>query len=48
MGVWVSSTTYHAGDAVSETGSSYVALGTNSDVDPATDVAGPGNNLGQF
>jgi hypothetical protein len=42
MGAWVISTTYHAGDAVSETGSSYVALGTNSNIDPATDVAGPG------
>ena len=41
---WKSSTTYAIGDAVSENGSSYIALTANTNIDPATDVAGSGTN----
>ena len=44
IGVWSSSTAYSIGAAVSEGGSSYIALTANTAVDPAADVAGSGGN----
>jgi len=41
---WSGSTAYSIGDAVSENGSSYIALQANTNIDPATDVAGSGGN----
>ncbi|WP_052572540.1 collagen-like protein [Holophaga foetida] len=41
---WSSSTTYAAGDAVSEDGTSYVALTISTAIDPATDVSGSGGH----
>jgi hypothetical protein len=41
---WSSSISYSIGDAVSENGTSYIALRANVSVDPATDVAGSGGN----
>jgi len=41
---WNIGTSYSIGDAVSENGSSYIALKANTGVDPATDVAGTGTN----
>jgi len=41
---WSSGTSYSIGDAVSENGSSYIALAANSNVDPATDVTSSGGN----
>ena len=35
---------YLIGDAVSENGSSYIALANNLNIDPAIDVAGSGGN----
>ncbi len=43
-GAWGSTATYMVGDSVSESGSSYVALAANSNIDPAADVAGSGTN----
>jgi len=43
-GAWVDSAAYSIGDAVAESGSSYVALLANTGVDPATDVAGSGGH----
>ncbi|MGA8742030.1 MAG: DNRLRE domain-containing protein [Terracidiphilus sp.] len=42
QGTWSSSTTYSVGAAVSLNGTSYIALQSNLNVNPATDVAGPG------
>jgi hypothetical protein len=39
---WISSTIYAIGDAVSENGSSYIALFVNQGIDPAIDVANSG------
>jgi Collagen triple helix repeat (20 copies) len=44
IGAWSSSTIYSIGAAVSESGSSYIALGANNAIDPAIDVAGSGGN----
>jgi Collagen triple helix repeat (20 copies) len=41
-GTWSSSATYTIGDAVFESGTSYIALVTNTAVDPATNVSGSG------
>ena len=41
---WSGSTAYAIGDAVSESGSSYIALTANTAVDPATDVSGSGGH----
>ena len=41
-GTWSSSTVYAIGDAVSESGTSYIALLANFTVDPAADVASSG------
>jgi Collagen triple helix repeat (20 copies) len=41
---WSGSATYAIGDAVSENGSSYIALVGNTGIDPATDVSGSGGN----
>ncbi|QHS51740.1 DNRLRE domain-containing protein [Edaphobacter sp. 12200R-103] len=41
-GTWQSSTMYSIGDAVAESGTSYIALASNLAIDPATDVAGSG------
>ena len=41
---WSGGTSYSIGDTVSESGSSYIALTANTNVDPATDVAGSGTN----
>jgi len=41
-GSWSSSTTYTIGDAVFESGTSYIALVTNTAVDPAADVLASG------
>jgi hypothetical protein len=41
---WSSSAAYAIGDAVSENGSSYIALLANTDVDPAADVSGSGGH----
>lgn len=43
-GAWNSSAAYATGDAVSENGSSYIALKANAVIDPAIDVAGAGGN----
>ena len=42
-GTWVNSTVYAVGDAVFENGTSYIALTSNFNVDPAIDVAGAGS-----
>ena len=39
-GMWINSTTYAIGDAVSENGTSYISLTNNLNVDPATSGAG--------
>ncbi|MGA8541843.1 MAG: hypothetical protein WB566_20230, partial [Terriglobales bacterium] len=44
MGAWASGSMYAIGDAVSENGSSYVALAPNTATDPAADVASAGGN----
>ncbi len=44
QGAWNGSTLYALGAAVSENGSSYIALQANQSVDPAVDVAGSGTN----
>jgi hypothetical protein len=44
MNSWSIGTPYAIGDAVSESGSSYIALAANTSIDPATDVAGSGSN----
>ena len=41
---WSGSTAYAIGDAVSESGASYIALTANTAVDPATDVSGSGGH----
>ncbi|MGA2352085.1 MAG: hypothetical protein ABSF70_16745 [Terracidiphilus sp.] len=41
---WSGSATYAIGDAVTENGSSYIALEANTGVDPATDVTGSGGH----
>lgn len=41
---WSSGASYAIGDAVSENGTSYIALASNAHIDPATDVAGSGGN----
>jgi hypothetical protein len=41
---WSSTATYRIGDAVSENGTSYIALTANVNVDPTTDVVGNGGN----
>jgi hypothetical protein len=41
---WSNGTVYTVGDAVSENGSSYIALATSTGVNPATDVAGSGSH----
>src|SRR5256885_1403537 len=41
-GTWSSSTTYTIGDAVFESGTSYIAVVSNTAVDPATNVSGSG------
>jgi hypothetical protein len=43
-GPWSSSTTYAIGDAVFESGTSYIALVANVAIDPATDVSGSGGH----
>jgi hypothetical protein len=43
-GTWSSSTTYATGDAVFESGTSYVALVANVAIDPTTDVSGSGGH----
>ncbi len=43
-GAWNNSTLYAIGDAVSENGSSYIALASNTNIDPATDVSGSGGH----
>jgi hypothetical protein len=43
-GTWSSNTAYAIGDAVFESGTSYIALTVNLAVDPATDVSGSGGN----
>jgi hypothetical protein len=43
-GPWTSSTTYAIGDAVFESGTSYIALVANVATDPATDVSGSGGH----
>ncbi len=43
-GAWSSSASYAPGDAVSENGSSYVALTASTALDPAADVAGSGGH----
>jgi Phage Tail Collar Domain/Collagen triple helix repeat (20 copies) len=45
-GPWSSSTAYVIGDAVSENGSSYIAIKANVNGDPASDVASHGGNWG--
>ncbi len=45
-GPWSSIATYEADDAVFENGSSYVAVATNSGVDPAADVASGSHSWG--
>lgn len=40
MGAWSNSTAYSIGDAVSEAGTSYIALTANTAINPATDIAG--------
>jgi hypothetical protein len=45
-GPWSGSTAYVIGDAVSENGSSYIAIKANVNVDPASDVAVHGGNWG--
>jgi len=45
-GPWSSSAAYAVGDAVSENGSSYIAIQANTNVDPATDAAAAGGNWG--
>jgi hypothetical protein len=40
MGGWNNSTAYSIGDAVSENGTSYIALTANTAVNPATDIGG--------
>ena len=42
QGTWSNSTTYSVGAAVALNGTSYIALQNNLNVNPATDVAGPG------
>lgn len=44
QGTWSGSTTYAIGDAIYENGSSYIALTSNLNINPATDVAGSGAN----
>lgn len=44
IGAWSSSTPYSIGSAVSESGTSYIALTANTAIDPAIDVAGSGGN----
>jgi hypothetical protein len=41
---WSNSAAYAVGDAVSENGSSYIALLANTDINPATDVSGSGGH----
>jgi len=43
-GTWSSGTSYAIGDAVAESGNSYVALAASTAIDPATDVAGSGGH----
>ncbi len=47
MGAWSNSTAYSIGDAVSEGGTSYIALTANTAVNPATDIGGNWNVLAQ-
>jgi hypothetical protein len=41
---WAGSTFYNVGDAVSENGTSYIALTANLAIDPTSDVAASGGN----
>lgn len=42
QGAWSASTVYSVGDTVYENGTSYIAITSNCNVDPASDVAGSG------